>query len=85
MQTVSNSPPEWIVELRVRGWTNAALMALDVLEPFGALSAQLLYVTSPTLGVFGWRSPAEDLARALETPDGIEQLRHWLQDSVEGE
>lgn len=83
MQTVSNSPPEWISELRARGWANAALTVLDVLEPFGALGAQLLYVTSPTLGVLGWRNPAEGLAQALETPEGIEQIRRWLQDSAE--
>ncbi len=84
MQNASKNPPEWIAELRARGWSHAALTALDILEPFGALSAQLLYVTSPTLGILGWRSPAEGLARALETPEGIEQIRSWLQEPAGG-
>jgi hypothetical protein len=70
--------PTWIEALCARGYRDAALVALDILEPFGALAAQMLYLSSPAFGIFGWKAAADDLALALETPAGVDSLRASL-------
>jgi hypothetical protein len=75
--------PAWVQQIRMRGLGDACLAALDALEPVGALGAQALLVAQPMLGAFGWREAAGGLAAALETPDGMAQLRRWLEDDVD--
>lgn len=53
-------------------------MALDVLEPLGALGAQALWVAQPVLGLWLPRQAVRELAEALEAPGGIERLRAFL-------
>lgn len=53
---------------------------LDVLEPVGVLGAQVLYVLQPVAGVIGMRAAFSEIARALETPEGVEALRQQLED-----
>lgn len=65
--------------MRARGWEGVFIAALDVIEPFGVLGAQLLWTAQPTLGVFVNREAVGGLARALEAPDGIERLRAQLE------
>ncbi|MCB9455390.1 MAG: hypothetical protein H6671_05325 [Anaerolineaceae bacterium] len=55
-------------------------LALDVLEPFGPLSAQMLWVTQPVLGLVVNRAALDGLARCLETPGGVARLRQQLED-----
>lgn len=71
---------DWITQVKLRGITNAVNIALDVLEPFGPLAAQMLFVMQPTLGIFGLKSAVEDIAQALDQPGGIEALRQRLTD-----
>ena len=65
----------WLDALRARGWTGGLTTALDIVEPFGPLVAQVLWVVQPISGVFGGRAAIRDLAHALEDPEGIERLR----------
>jgi hypothetical protein len=71
---------DWITQVKTRGMTNAVNIALDVLEPFGPLAAQMLFVLQPTFGIFGLKSAVEDIAQALDQPGGIETLRQRLKD-----
>lgn len=76
------SEEELIQAVRARGLQNAATLALDVLEPFGAIGAQVLWVAQPAARLIGgWGDALGTLAAALEDPDGIERLRHALEDS----
>lgn len=60
---------------------NAATLALDVLEPFGMIGAQVLWVAQPAARLIGgWGNALGTLATALEDPHGIERLRHALED-----
>ncbi len=72
---------EWITQVKVRGLAGAVGVALDALEPLGPLGAQLLWVAQPVLGVFGGesaRNAANEIAEALETPEGIAHIREQL-------
>ena len=70
----------WIQAIRARGWGDAVSTALDVLEPFGALGAQLLWVAQPAARLIGgWGDTFGALAQALEEPGGIERLREALE------
>lgn len=69
---------EWIAAIRARGWGDAFSTALDVLEPFGPLGAQLLWVAQPAARLGGWGETLGALARALEQPGGVEKLRQAL-------
>ncbi len=56
------------------------LALLDLLEPVSALSAQLLYVAQPAARLLGDRgSQISILAQLLETPEGIAQMRSYLE------
>lgn len=72
--------PEWVQQVRQRGLSNALGVALDVIEPFGPLGAQLLWVAQPLLGMVVSRDVLDSMAQTLEEPDGIERLRQALED-----
>ena len=79
---MDKQPPtrhNWVEAVRLRGWTGAARMLLDVLEPVGPLGAQVLWVFQPLSGVFGWQRAVAEIARALEQPGGVETLRRQLE------
>jgi hypothetical protein len=78
-------PPDWLTGLKARGMAGALSLCLDVTEPFGVLAAQMIYVASPVLALTGWRTPALEIARALEQPDELEKLRGWLASSDTGD
>lgn len=69
---------DWIQAVKSRGLTDALGLMLDVLEPLGALSAQVLWVVQPAAGVLAWRQAVGDIAQALEEPGGVERLRQQL-------
>lgn len=73
---------DWIEGLRARGLEQAFCTALDVLEPFGPLGAQLIWVAQPAIYIIGrdlWREALTELAEALEEPGGVERLRQRLE------
>lgn len=72
---------QWIDGLKARGFGGAARTTLDALGAMGPLAAQLIYVGQPVLNIFSRDVPLEALARQLEHPDGVEQLRVWLDEN----
>lgn len=72
---------EWLTQVQARGWGGALAAALDILEPFGALGAQFLWVAQPAFGLLGAEAVIRGLAQALEAPGGIEALRKALDDT----
>lgn len=68
----------WVEQAKKRGLTGALRLTLDLLEPLGPLGAQVLYVLQPGLGIFGFYHIAGEVARTLEEPDGIDELRKQL-------
>lgn len=71
----------WVADIKARGWTRAISLMLDAIEPFGALGAQALYVAQPAMSVFGLGETVRGLASALESPQGIAELRAALEES----
>lgn len=64
------------------------LVALDVIEPVGAIGAQVLYITQPMARLLGdSRAETTALAQLLETPEGIQTLRQMLEtdEAAQGE
>lgn len=82
-QHTNDTPPvyTWLVAAKARGLEDALSLALDVLEPFGPLSAQCLWVLQPALGMVIARDALRDIANALETPGGVAALRQMLKSS----
>lgn len=74
---MTTSDPAWLLALHQRGLLPTARAALDWIEPFAALGAQVLYVAQPAAGILGgdWRQGCGDLARALESPAALADLR----------
>jgi hypothetical protein len=73
-----STPPLWVTQLQARGLGGALSLALDVLEPLGALGAQLVWVAQPVLSVWVGRETVRSFAQTLETPGELEQIRHFL-------
>jgi len=72
--------PEWVHQARARGLGGALGIALDIIEPFGPLGAQALWVAGPLLGLVVSRAALTGLADALEQPGGIDRLRQALEE-----
>jgi hypothetical protein len=77
----STKPPEWIRQVQQRGLASPLRLALDVLEPFGPLGAQIVWAAQPLLGVYFSRQTLHEIAETLEMPGGIERMRAWLEAS----
>lgn len=69
----------WVQQLKSHGLGAFLDLALDILEPLGPLGAQVLWAALPVFGVFGGRDQVADLARTLEEPGGIDELRRQLE------
>jgi hypothetical protein len=69
---------DWVQRACDNGWASPLRLTLDVLEPFGVLGAQMLWVLQPTLGFFVPSDILRDLARTLEQPGGIAAVRQQL-------
>jgi hypothetical protein len=76
---------DWIEQIKTRGMIGAFDLTLDILEPIGPLAAQVLYTLQPLLGVFGLHGMVEDVAQALDEPDGVEHLRERIHRSSDYE
>jgi hypothetical protein len=68
----------WIEQAKRNGWGDFLGTALDVLEPFGPLGAQMLWIAQPALSLWVARDVVNELASALEEPGGIDHLREQL-------
>jgi hypothetical protein len=78
---------DWIERIRARGLEQVFCTALDVLEPFGPLGAQLIWVAQPATRLIGrdlWGEALTGLAEALEEPGGVERLRQRLEGQQSG-
>jgi hypothetical protein len=73
------SQAAWIQAAKARGLGHVLSVALDVLEPLGPLGAQVVWASQPVLGLWIKRETLGDVARALETPGGVEALRQQLE------
>ncbi len=69
----------WLAAAEQRGLTGAVRLSLDVLEPFGPLGAQMVWVLQPALGLLVGHTLLRDVARALETPERLAALREALE------
>jgi hypothetical protein len=73
---------DWIERIQARGLEQVFCTALDVLEPFGPLGAQLIWIAQPAAHLIGrdlWGEALTALAEALEEPGGVERLRQRLE------
>jgi hypothetical protein len=78
-EAAPTSSDAWAEMLKARGWAAGAATALDVVEPFSPLVAQVLWVVQPISGVFGARALLHDLAQTLEDPQQLAHLRQQLE------
>lgn len=69
---------DWIGQIKARGLAVPVRVLLDMLEPLGPLGAQVLWAAQPVSGLLGAADAVERLAKALEEPGGIEQIRQRL-------
>ncbi|MFN8527513.1 MAG: hypothetical protein U0670_02765 [Anaerolineae bacterium] len=81
----NDSQQAWIAQIKARGWARTVELFLDVIEPLGALGAQVLRVAQPALGIFGLHPMIGWLADAVETPEGLAALRSALEESQDEE
>jgi hypothetical protein len=73
---------DWIEQIQARGLEQVMCTVLDVLEPFGPLGAQLIWVAQPAANIIGrdlWGNALTALAEALEEPGGVSRLRERLE------
>lgn len=73
---------DWIERIQARGLEQVFCTALDVLEPFGPLGAQFIWVAQPAANLIGrdlWGEALAALAEALEEPGGVARLRQRLE------
>ncbi|MFN8375825.1 MAG: hypothetical protein U0694_23505 [Anaerolineae bacterium] len=73
-----NDKYAWLRTIKAHGWENIFSAVLDVLEPFGALGAQALWVLQPALSILVSREALGSIAQALEEPDELQRLREEL-------
>lgn len=71
---------DWLKKIKIRGWSGAMRIVLDVLEPIAPLASQFLWVIQPMAGLFNANEMVNDLANALESEEGIETLRQSLEE-----
>jgi hypothetical protein len=79
LESLSPRVVAWGAWLHRAGLDGLASALLDALDPLAPLGAQVLYIAQPTLSLFGSRQAAGDLAHILETPGGIDWLRHTME------
>ena len=77
--TPSEKKQAWITQAKSRGLSGALEVFLDLLEPLSPLGAQVLWILQPVSGLLGWQKAVGEIAKLLEEPNGMEQLRHRLE------
>lgn len=72
----------WADGLRSRGLEDLGLVLVEVLQVWGFVGGQVLWMLSPLLG----EAAVAPIAEALETPETLEQMRVYIAHGVtEGE
>ena len=74
---------DWIDHLRRLGGAPFASIMLDVIKPIAPVLAQGLWVAQPLAGIWNGADSVGDLAKLLEAPGGVEELRQRLADDEE--
>lgn len=74
---------DWIEKAKQRGYGGVLSVLLDTIEPIAPIVAQGLWVFQPLAGLWNRSSTIQVLAETLETPDGINELRHYLADDTQ--
>lgn len=69
---------EWLDALKARQLEHTALTVLDLIEPIAPFVGQMLWTIQPMARVMNWHVSLSELAKALETPEGIAELRQQL-------
>jgi len=77
--------PKWVNDVVARGWHNNILTTLDVVEPIAPIIAQFLTMMSPFARNIGQAGTVSDIAELLETSQGRQRMRQWLQNANEVE
>lgn len=72
--TISPQLTRWANQLEVRGLTPIAIPLLDVLQVWGFVGGQLLWMLAPLVG----QSTLAPLAEALEEPEALSELQAHL-------
>ena len=72
-----------IHRVKSRGLDSTALLLLDAIEPLAPVLAQSLWMAQPFATPFNARDAVAELAEALETPEGVTNLRRQLADQPE--
>ena len=81
-----NEPPRKpnpIDNLKRLGGASFASVMLDVIKPIAPVLAQGLWVAQPLAGIWNGADSVGDLAKLLEAPGGVEELRQRLADDEE--
>jgi hypothetical protein len=66
---------QWIHD---RGWSDFAVILLEIIEPLAPLGAGALWIVQPVLGVFIARDTIADMAQLLDSPTELAGLRESL-------
>ena len=65
----------WAVQVRASGWVDLAIPLLDVLQVWGFVGAQVMWMMTPLLG-----TKLARFAEALEQPETLQHLQQCLMD-----
>ncbi|HOT92280.1 MAG TPA: hypothetical protein PLJ78_13850 [Anaerolineae bacterium] len=72
---------QWAAAIRARGLADVAIPLLDVLQVWGFVGSQILWMAAPFMG----RQKLAPLAEALEEPETLRHLQHCLrEDEIKG-
>jgi hypothetical protein len=74
---------DWIDQAKQRGYGGALEVLLIAVEPIAPIIAQGLWVAQPLAGLLGHSNALQQLAEALEEPDGVIKLRQRLSDDTQ--
>ncbi len=72
----------WADSFRARGLEDLVLILSDLLPAWGFIGGQILWMLAPFVG----EAAITPIARALESPEALEELhRYLLEDRIEGD
>lgn len=70
-----NTPTTWLDRAEARGMGGMIRTLLDIASPFSIIGGQLLWIVQPVATLFGKGNAVGDLARWLEQPNALQDLR----------
>ncbi len=68
----------WIDRAQAQGMGGMMRLLLDIATPFGVIGAQVLWIAQPIATMFGKGSAVGNLAKWLEEPNALRELRARL-------